>query len=103
MKRIYLDLCLLKFIAHEISPFFPKTFGNEVCTYVCMCECKIIQGMCVALFNQMVEKAKITVLSPAVESIKAVTVWCILYIALKPAAKQNVLLLQFTKSHKTHT
>lgn len=43
-----------------------------------VCVRKIVQGMCVTLFNQMVEKATIIVLYPVVVSIKALTV-CYIY------------------------
>lgn len=39
-----------------------------------------MQGMCVVLFDQMVEKATIIVLYPVAESIKALTAGYILHI-----------------------
>lgn len=54
--------------------------------------CKIANGICVAVFDQMVEKATI-VLYPAVESIKALTVCYIHYPQSFDPSKT-----QFTKS-----
>lgn len=39
-----------------------------------ICVCKILQGLCVALFYQMVEKATILALYPVVESIEGLSV-----------------------------
>lgn len=58
---------------------------------------KIVKGMCVALFDQMVEKATI-VLYPVVESIKALTVCYIR--SLKAAAKVKHLAFTVYKSYK---
>lgn len=58
--------------------------------------CKIVKGMCVALFDQMVEKATI-VLCPVVESIKAFTV-CYIHSPSKLLPKLNIWLLQFTNA-----